>query len=164
MAKKLTKRLRSRDPSVNESLMSIPALTKWLRMRTNVSGLPQLHPLSVTQSQTLLNLYLNGPQRISQIAAGIGLASNTITDAVNALESYGRVTKMRSTTDGRAVVVALTPSAVNITETIYMSHVAILEKSISQLSKEEAAAFAKGLNILANNANLWLEETANASD
>ncbi len=164
MAKKQTKRLRSRNPVVNEALMSIPALTKWLKFPTNRSGLPQLHPLSITQVQTLLHLYLNGPQRISEIANGIGLASNTITDAVNALESYGRVTKTRSQTDGRAVLVSLTPSAVNITETIYGSQVAILEKSISQLSEKDGAAFAKGMRILADNANRWVDEANKAAD
>ncbi len=164
MKRKNARPIRSRNHSVNEALMALPALTKWLKFPTNVSGLPQLPRLSVTQAQTLLHLYLNGPQRISQIAQSIGLASNTITDAVNALESYGRVTKTRSKEDARAVLVALTPPAVNITEAIYGAQVSILEKSFAKLSKADGETVAKGLKVLAENASQWLDEVERGSN
>ena len=153
---KSQKRLATKNPFVNEALLSLPALTKWLKSPPNASGLPKLHRLSVSQTQALLQLYLRGPQTISQLADGVGLAGNTMTEAVNALEALGRVSKTRSNKDGRAVVVRLEPSAVKIVETIYGTQVSILHKTFAKLSKAENPVFAKGLKVMAEAASEWL--------
>ena len=153
-------RLASVNPFVNEALFSLPALTKWLKFPPNASVLPKLHRLSISQTQVLLQLYRKGPQTITQLANGVGVAANTMTEAVNGLEALGRVTKARSSRDGRVVVVSLRPSAVKIVDAVYGTQVAILEETFAKLADDEHAVFSKGLRVLAQNAGEWLDKVA----
>ena len=57
----------------------------------------------------LRKLDADGPQQISAIAAALGLDGSTVTRQVSALERDGLVRRVRSESDGRAIVV--TPTA-----------------------------------------------------
>lgn len=73
---------------------------------------PLLGPLGVTYPQylVLLGLWDRDNQSVGQLGAQLGLASNTLTPLLKRMEAAGHVTRKRSTTDERQVIIALTPA------------------------------------------------------
>jgi len=62
--------------------------------------------------QPLLRLHRVGIERVSEVAAGLGLDATTVTRHLDDLESRGLITRSPDPSDRRATLVRLTPQAV----------------------------------------------------
>src|SRR3954470_21583128 len=65
---------------------------------------------SLTSSVVLARLDDSGPARISSLAAASGVSQPSMTELVGRLEREGLVTRFSDPADGRATLVAITPS------------------------------------------------------
>lgn len=68
-------------------------------------------PVTAPQHRLIVLLAARGPQLVGDLAAQLNVNSSSATRQCDRLEHKGLVARSRSTTDGRAVIVALTPAA-----------------------------------------------------
>ncbi|MSP78092.1 MAG: MarR family transcriptional regulator [Dehalococcoidia bacterium] len=141
-------------------LEALPVLRRWLiRSGPPKGSRPAGGGLSLSQVRVLVHIFHSGAQTMSELAYGLGISCSTATESVSALESRGRVVRNRSTSDRRQVVVSLTPEAEAIAAEVYSHRKEVVERTIRQLSVQERKAFVKGLSLLAENAESWVDQT-----
>lgn len=68
------------------------------------------HDVSVTQCYALDALVRSGPRTLNELAAALYLDKSTASRVVTTLQRKGYVTRQTHPTDGRAVLVSLTPN------------------------------------------------------
>ncbi len=66
--------------------------------------------LSLTAASTLRNLELNGPRRLTDLAADESVTQPAMTQLVSRLERDGLAERTTDPTDGRVVLVRVTPA------------------------------------------------------
>ncbi|HEY6960993.1 MAG TPA: MarR family transcriptional regulator [Gaiellaceae bacterium] len=91
---------RRRDPILDE----LGRLTRAIARRVGVEDNP---PMTATQRLTLVEIGLDGPLRVNDIARRIGVSTPTASRAVDALVDHGLVTREPDPTDRRALRVDL---------------------------------------------------------
>ncbi len=140
----------------------LPFIRRWLDSsapQPSQMGAGAAQP-SLSQVRIMVHLYQHGPQTMSQLAAALGISNSTATEGVTGLAQIGRVVRARSDTDRRQVVVRLTPEAEAIASDVQSRRRLILERVLSGLSASESRAFIKGVRLLAEEAQSWLESSS----
>jgi MarR family 2-MHQ and catechol resistance regulon transcriptional repressor len=93
--------------------------------------------LGLTDFAALEALLHKGPLRISEIQEKVGLASGSMTAAVDRLEKLGLIVRKASPVDRRARVVELTPQGRRLARDCFERHAKDLEALMSALSQKE---------------------------
>lgn len=78
------------------------------RLRRVVDDQMSIGGLSLARTKVLQVLHQRGPQRQASLAAELGMAARSITQALEAMERDGLVTRRADPGDGRAKLVELT--------------------------------------------------------
>ena len=94
------------------------------------------HELSRTEVGVLLTL-LDGPRRITELAATEALAQPTVTQLVDKLQKRGLVVRERSGDDGRVVLVAISELGRERLEALRARSREVMRETLKELSDEE---------------------------
>jgi DNA-binding MarR family transcriptional regulator len=103
---------------------------------------------SVVALLTLRRLDVEGPHRITELAAAELVAQPTMTVLVNRLESDGLVRRTRDSADGRAVRVEITDAGREQLRVTRAGRAAVLQARLDRLDDEARAALAAALPAL----------------
>ena len=108
----------------------------------------QPRQLSLTAVSTLSALERRGPHRISELAALQGVAQPSMTVLVGSLEQAGLVTRRPDPSDGRAVLVSLTPQGEEFLAGRRRAGAERLSEIVGRLTAAEADALAAAVPAL----------------
>ena len=106
---------------------------------------------SVCVSRTEVGVLRNlreGPRRITELAAEERVTQPAITLLVNRLEGRGWVKRVPDPSDGRAVLVSLTPVGEDVFERLRAEYRALLHDEMAMLDDTEVEALAAAVQIL----------------
>ncbi len=104
--------------------------------------------LSLTAAATLYALERQGPQRLTHLAAQEGVAQPSMTALVTRLEQAGLVDRRSDPSDGRAVLVGLTPAGEDYLRERRQSGARALLPVLAQLSQGQLDALRSALPAL----------------
>ena len=104
--------------------------------------------VTLTQLATLSTLQRHGPMSPGELAAHERVQPPSMTRVVVALEGMGLVTRTPHPTDGRQVVIDLTPAAEQLLTEEARAREAWLAGQLHQLSGEERAALREAAAII----------------
>jgi DNA-binding MarR family transcriptional regulator len=93
--------------------------------------------LTVQEFRSLEFLASAAPRKTKELAAYLGLAVNSVTDVVDALEQKGLARRRRDDTDRRVVRVELTGAGRDAADTVARGHLDIYRTYLSALTPEE---------------------------
>jgi len=105
--------------------------------------------LSLTAAMVLARLTRDGPQRLTDLAAGEGLSQPGMTQLIGRLERDGLVRRTASTADRRGVLVAITGAGRALVERRRAERAAALHELLGRLDADDQAAIAGALPALA---------------
>jgi DNA-binding MarR family transcriptional regulator len=126
----------------HELRLSVMRLSRRLRnQRVDTS-------VTLTQLAALSSLKRHGPMSPGELAAQECVQPPSMTRVVGALESAGLVTRTPHPTDGRQVVLDLTPSAEELLEAEARAREAWLAGRLQELSLEERAVLREAAGIM----------------
>ena len=106
---------------------------------------------SVCVSRTEVGVLRNlreGPRRITELATEERVTQPAITLLVNRLEERGWVKRVPDPSDGRAVLVSLTPVGEDVFERLRAEYRALLHDEMAMLDDTEVEALAAAVQIL----------------
>ena len=106
---------------------------------------------SVCVSRTEVGVLRNlreGPRRITELATEERVTQPAITLLVNRLEERGWVKRVPDPSDGRAVLVSLTPVGEDVFERLRAEYRALLHDEMAMLDDTEVAVLAAAVEIL----------------
>jgi DNA-binding MarR family transcriptional regulator len=106
---------------------------------------------SVCVSRTELGVMRNlrgGPRRITELAAHERVTQPAITLLVNRLTERGWVERIADPTDGRAVLVSLTPAGDEVFEQLRAEYRALLHEEMASLDDSEVETLAAAVAVL----------------
>jgi DNA-binding MarR family transcriptional regulator len=106
---------------------------------------------SVCVSRTEVGVLRNlrgGPQRITELAAQEHVTQPAITLLVNRLAERGWVQRVPDPTDGRAVLVSLTPGGEQVFEQLRAEYRALLHEEMASLDDSEVETLAAAVAVL----------------
>jgi DNA-binding MarR family transcriptional regulator len=104
--------------------------------------------LSSTSITTLDTLEYAGPTRITDLATGEGLSQPGMTTLINRLEADGYAERFPDPTDGRAILVRITPAGREVLAKRQATRAAALIAAISRLPAEHQAALGAAVEAL----------------
>ncbi|WP_114558440.1 MarR family winged helix-turn-helix transcriptional regulator [Desertihabitans aurantiacus] len=120
----------------NEQLLdTLLALTDALA--TDMTGVLSRHGLTTPRAHLLWTLHHGGPAKQRDLAAALGHSPRHITTLVDELVAAGHVLRRDHPTDRRAVLVELTPKAVDLLHAMADSHVQLAGQLFGHLDPEE---------------------------
>jgi len=108
----------------------------------------QMRQLSLTAVSTLSALERRGPQRISELAGLQGVAQPSMTVLVGSLEQAGLMARRPDPSDGRAVLVSLTPQGEEFLAGRRRAGAERMSELVGKLSPAEAEALAAAVPAL----------------
>ena len=133
-----------RSSQLDEIAEALPqrsaALSRLFLTRTTVC-------VSRTEVGVLRNLR-EGPRRITELAAEERVTQPAITLLVNRLEERGWVRRIPDPSDGRAVLVSLTPVGEEVFEQLRAEYRALLHEEMAMLDDSEVETLAAAVEIL----------------
>jgi DNA-binding MarR family transcriptional regulator len=97
-------------------------------------------PLTSHVIRAAIHVYDNGPQTISQLAAGMGVSQGWASRVVDEMERAGYLERERDPDDRRVVRVRLVPAAVERVEMAYRWRGDSVEEALEGMSPAERAA------------------------
>jgi len=134
-----------RSSQLDEIAEALPqrtaALSRLFLTRTSVC-------VSRTEVGVLRKLNDDGPRRITELAADERVTQPAITLLVNRLAERGWVERVPDPSDGRAVLVSLTPVGEGVFEQLRAEYRALLHEEMAMLDDSEVAALAAAVDIL----------------
>lgn len=98
----------------------------------------------------VLTSLLDGPQRVTELAAAQALAQPTVTQLVDRLVERGLVVRERDPQDGRAVLVSATTAGHEEVERFRAQYRALLRDHLATRSDAEVLALAAATEVLAD--------------
>jgi DNA-binding MarR family transcriptional regulator len=104
--------------------------------------------ISLTGAATLATLDRTGPRRVTDLAAGEGVAQPSMTALVIGLEEAGLVERRRGSTDQRVVLVSLTPAGRRYLESRRRAAAEALAELMEKLSPAEAGTLVAAIPAL----------------
>ncbi len=110
-----------------------PRASRLTRLLVRSSG---PHELSRSEAGALLTL-LDGPRRITDLAASEALAQPTATQLVDKLQRRGLVVRERDGDDGRVVLVAVSDLGREQIEALRARSRAVMRETLKELSDEQ---------------------------
>lgn len=93
--------------------------------------------LSLTAASTLRNLELNGPRRLTDLAADESVTQPAMTQLVSRLERDGLAQRTTDPTDGRVVLVRVTPAGIALMQRRRAIRAQHLAELLSTLNEED---------------------------
>jgi DNA-binding MarR family transcriptional regulator len=112
--------------------IDVVAKTLTLRASRLLRLLPSFGTRELTRTESgLLATLLDGPRRITELATSEALAQPTVTKLVDRLERLGFVTRERSDSDGRVVMVTITADG--------RAEIAAVREQVRSLMRETVA-------------------------
>lgn len=133
------------------------ALALYSLAATLVRQMPR--DISLTSAATLYELERHGPQRITHLASLEGVTQPSMTALVSKLEDLGLVERRCDPTDGRAVLVALSPAGERYTRERRQAGAGKLVRLIDGLPEEQARLLREALPALQALSALAVVET-----
>jgi len=137
--------------SVDRRSSQLDEIAEALPQRTSALSRLFLTRTTVCVSRTEVGVLrsLNaGPRRITELAADERVTQPAITLLVNRLEERGWVRRTADPSDGRAVLVSLTPVGEAVFEQLRAEYRALLHEEMAMLDDSEVAALAAAVEIL----------------
>lgn len=104
--------------------------------------------LSMPAAAVLSRLVREGPQRLTTLATGEGVAQPGMTQLVTRLERDGLVRRLASPEDGRVVLVEVTPAGKQLAEQRRSQRTQALRVLLGALDKADRAAVSAALPAL----------------
>jgi len=133
-----------RSSQLDEIAEALPqrssALSRLFLTRTSVC-------VSRTEVGVLRNLH-GAPRRITELAAEERVTQPAITLLVNRLQERGWVQRVPDPSDGRAVLVSLTPAGEEVFERLRAEYRALLHEEMASLEDSEVETLAAAVSIL----------------
>lgn len=106
--------------------------------------------LSLTAAATLAQLQIDGPARLTELATAEGVSQPSMTALVARLSAQGLVRREQDPTDGRAVVLSLTPAGADLLARRRAARTDRLAPTVAGLSLEDLRRIADALPALQN--------------
>jgi DNA-binding MarR family transcriptional regulator len=128
------------------SIEELAAAIGRLARRVRTESAP--HDFSWTQGAVLARLARNGPATIADLARAESMKPQSMGAVVASLEEKSLVERQPHPTDGRQVLITLTPAGVALREETHAAKVAWLARAVSQLQPEEQQALFQAAEIL----------------
>lgn len=120
----------------NEQLLdTLLAITDALA--SDMTGYLRRHGLTTARAHLLWALHHGGPVKQRDLAAALGHSPRHVTTLVDELVSAGHVLRRDHPTDRRAVLVELTPKAVELLQTMASAHVELAGQLFGHLDPGE---------------------------
>lgn len=120
----------------NEQLLdTLLALTDALA--TDMTGYLSQHGLTTARAHLLWILHHRGPAKQRDLAAALGHSPRHVTTLVDELETAGYVLRRDHPADRRAVLVELTPKAVELLRTMADAHTELARQLFGHLPPDE---------------------------
>ncbi|MCM3269733.1 MarR family winged helix-turn-helix transcriptional regulator [Paenibacillus elgii] len=134
--------------NVSDFAMAFEELTRiFIRM-------PSIEKLSFTTLSVLHTLSLRSPMRLNELIATEQVTQSAITQLVTRLERDGLVERRPDPSDGRAVLVHITPQGASVIDSRRTERIMQITRLIEGLSPGERAAIASALPALTRLAEL----------
>jgi DNA-binding MarR family transcriptional regulator len=111
--------------------------------------LPSVRKLNFSTLSVLHTLSRKGPLRLTELTATEQLKQPAITSLVAKLEHEGLVSRRPDPSDGRAVLLSLTPEGEEIVRSRHADRLASLSRLVDRLSDEERDVLAGSARVLA---------------
>ena len=106
------------------------------------------HKMSRSTSGVLATLDINGPLRLTALAAREGVTQPAMTQLVSRLQASGLVTREADPSDGRVVRIVITETGRAVMNTRRAERVNRLSQLLAQLTLEQRAAIAGAMPAL----------------
>lgn len=129
-------------PLANELRLAIHRLTRRMRQQHSASD------LTLTQVSALAIIWREGPLTAGELAAKEQVRPPSITRVVDSLESQGMVQRKESPTDGRQVLVEITPAGAGRMEEYVKAREAWLAQQLATLTAKERELLSKAVVVL----------------
>jgi DNA-binding MarR family transcriptional regulator len=107
--------------------------------------------LSLARSKVLMRLGDHGPMNQATLAGLLGFAPRSVTEAVDALERDGMVTRTEDKADRRARIVALTPAGRDALAAAHVARGKAMDEIFGSLSTRERATLVALLTTIREN-------------
>lgn len=144
--------MSSETPAPELSVAELTSvLEEFIRMAIR---LPSVQRLSFTTLSVLHTLARRGPKRLTELTASEQVTQSAITQIVTRLERDGLVERRPDPTDGRAVLVHVTPAGTAVVDGRRADRMAQLADLTDQLTPADRAAVAAALPALARMVDL----------
>ncbi|MET7322937.1 MarR family transcriptional regulator [Streptomyces sp. NPDC005549] len=95
-------------PDPDDLIIAVEQMIRYVRHSARTGG------LSTAASSTLARLSREGPQRLTGLARAEGVSQPNMTQLVTRLERAGLVRRTADASDGRVVLVAVTPTGLEV--------------------------------------------------
>ena len=129
------------DPAL-DLVIALHRLTRSLRQAGREPSVPP------SQLVVLAGLRINGPSRISEIAAQVPCSQPTATALVATLDERGLVRRAPDPDDGRAVRVDITEAGARVLSSIAHGEAGELAGRLDELSAADAALVVSAIDVL----------------
>jgi DNA-binding MarR family transcriptional regulator len=135
------------EPAASErtALDLVIALHRLTRSLRQAGAAPTVAP---TQLVVLAALRMNGPSRISEIAAQVPCSQPTATSVVAALDERGLVHRAPDPEDGRAVRVELSAAGAEVLSSVAHGEAGELARRLARLPAADAALVVSAIDVL----------------
>jgi len=155
--------MASQSPGADQPLEErLPPLLRGLwRAAGRLARADEALPARPEAQIEVLHALARGPMSPAQIADALQLARPTVSNLIRVMTADGLVRRWRSDTDGRAVLLSLSPEAGAMMATVRRRRAAAFTRALAQLpdaAREQLAAALPALGQL----QLALESTAEA--
>jgi DNA-binding MarR family transcriptional regulator len=137
--------------SVDRRSTQLDEIAEALPQRSSALSRLFLTRTSVCVSRTevgVLRSLRSGPRRITELAAEERVTQPAITLLVNRLQERGWVERIPDATDGRAVLVSLTPAGEGVFEGLRAEYRALMHEEMASLEDAEVETLAAAVEIL----------------
>jgi DNA-binding MarR family transcriptional regulator len=139
------------QPSADRRSMQLDEIAEALPQRSSALSRLFLTTTSVCVSRTEVGVLRNlraGPRRITELAAEERVTQPAITLLVNRLQERGWVERIADPSDGRAVLVSLTPTGQAVFEQLRAEYRALMHEEMASLEDGEIETLAAAVEIL----------------
>jgi len=141
------------NPNLNE--LDVSDFAKVIEDLTRIFiRLPSIEKLSFTTLSVLHTLSRKSPMRLTELIATEPVTQSAITQLVTRLERDGLVERKPDPSDGRAVLVHITPQGAEIIDSRRFDRIMQIAKLIDGLEQEEKQSIASSLPALKKLATL----------
>ncbi|MFQ3555594.1 MarR family transcriptional regulator [Streptomyces gramineus] len=135
--------MESAAGSPEKLMIAVEQLVRHVRHSATAGG------LSTAASSTLARLGREGPLRLTELARAEGVSQPGMTQLVGRLERAGLVTRGADRTDGRGVLVEITPTGLAVFRQRRAERADALRELIKELTEPEQRAVRLALPALA---------------
>ncbi|WP_106977858.1 MarR family winged helix-turn-helix transcriptional regulator [Streptomyces violaceorubidus] len=97
-----------KDPDPDDLIIAAEEMIRYVRHSARTGG------LSTAAASTLARLSREGPRRLTELARAEGVSQPNMTQLVTRLERAGLVRRAADVSDGRGVLVAVTPAGAEV--------------------------------------------------